>query len=102
MVLTILERLMILQALPKEGNILLLRLRQGLISKVGLSAEDYVKFEVKQTPEGKVTWKSDIPQEVEIDLNEAEMGIIKSSLKDLDRAGKLLPDQLSLWEKFVE
>ncbi len=102
MVLSVLERFMVLNCLPKEGNIVLLRLRQGLIDKVGLSSEEILALEVHQTPEGKVTWRNDLPQEVEIEITPAEAGVIKDALRQLDRSGKLIPDQLSIWKKFVE
>lgn len=93
---------MVLNCLPKEGNIVLLRLRQGLIEKVGLSGAELEAFEVKQTPEGKITWKIDLPQGTEIPFTSAEVGVVRDCLRQLDRNGKLVPDQLSIWKKFVE
>lgn len=101
MVLTVLERLLILDFLEKQGDIVFLRLRNQLIEKVGLSEEDHTKYKIIQ--EGpKITWDQNVPQEAKIELSEVECGMIKNSLVSLNNARKLTPDHISLYEKFVE
>lgn len=102
MKLTILERLVILGILPAEGDILFLRMRQGMIAKVGLDAIEMETYEVKQNPDGTVSWRNDLPYEAEVELSDVEKGIVKDALMKLSRERKLTPNHLSLYEKFCE
>lgn len=101
MELTVLERLLILDSMEKQGDIIYLRTRNKLIEKVGLSEEEIKKYEfVQEGP--KVKWNVEVPQESEIEISEVEHGMIKNSLVGLNNSRKLTPDHVSLYEKFVE
>jgi hypothetical protein len=102
MELKVLDRLMILSVLPKEGNIVTLRLRQDLIKKVGLSAAEMDEYEVAQSAEGGVKWNPTKAKVVNLDFSDSEKAVIRDALKQKD-ADKLLTDShLSVWEMFVE
>lgn len=102
MTLTVLDRLMVLASLPKEGGILFLRAREELNKKVGFSGEELELWGLKQDPEGKVTWDNTKPQTTEIELSVAEKAIIRDGLRRLDGEGRLTPGHLGVWELFVE
>lgn len=102
MKLTFLERLLAMGTLPEQGSVLLLRVRQTLIEKLGPTADEIVKWNVQQ--EGtRVTWD---PQasgvEEEVALTESEVGILRDSLIKMDREQRLTPAHLSIYEKIVE
>jgi len=102
MKLTVLERFMVLGILPDAGSIVTMKLRQGLIDKVGLGPEEMEKYGVKKTGSDGVEWKQDVPQEKEIDLKPTEIVAIKENLEKMDKDEKLTPSHISLYEKFVE
>jgi hypothetical protein len=102
MVLTVLERLLISDSLDQQGDIIFLRIRNELISKVGLSDDDVKKYKIIRKDNGGISWDPKVPQEAKIELTETECGMIKSSLVKLNNAKKLTPDHISLYEKFVE
>lgn len=101
MKLMILERIISMGLLPAEGDILTLRIRAKMIEKIGLSAEELKEYEVVQE-NGSVRWRNDLPQEKEIDLDPAEISLIKDALKKKNDEKKLTPEQMSLYEKIVE
>lgn len=99
--LTLKERLLILSVLPKEGNVVNLRIKQNLIGKVGVSDEEHKEFEIRE--EGpSLRWgpQGNIPKKFE--LKEKEVDLIVNGLKGLDTQGRLTSDHLEIYEKFVE
>ena len=101
MKLNVIERLTILQILPRETDFSALKLIRDLNDKVGLSADDFKKFDVK-TDNGQVKWNKEGIKEVEIELKEKECDILVEALKGLDKQKKLSQCHLSLYEKFVK
>jgi len=93
---------MVLGILPGAGNIILMRLRQGLIEKIGLSPEEIKKYGLKVNEEGNATWDLTIPQEKNIELKPTEIVTVKETLEGLDKEEKITPQHISLYEKFVE
>lgn len=102
MVLSVLERLLIVNLFPGQGKkIAYQRAASGIRNKVGLTAEEIEEYEVENN-DGRVTWRPDLPQEKDINLTGAEIGIIATELKEQDDNNSLTADHLSLWEKFIE
>jgi hypothetical protein len=100
--LTIFERLLAMDALPKESNIVNLRIKQSLIGKIGLSADEYKEYEIKEDGPN-IKWnpeKSSILKKIE--LKDREADLIKEALRRLDGEQKLTSQHLSLYEKFIE
>jgi hypothetical protein len=99
--LDVLERLKLCSLLPTEGNIVTLRMVHTLANKLGLSAEEHTKYEVKilDPVKGLVQWNELGAIPVDIELADAEVELIRKQLKDLDSKNKLTPDLISIWEK---
>jgi len=104
MLLTILERLLIGNLFPPDGKKMSFQKAVRVIrGKVGLTAEELAEYKV-QEKDGKIGWDSTLPQEKEIGLANAEIGMISTELKEKDEAKtpELTVDHVSLYEKFVE
>ena len=95
MKLTVLERLILLRELPKEGNFATLRILRSLVSSLGLSEEEYKEFGVKQDGE-RITWNNNGDVETEIEIGEKATDIIVETLKELDDNKKLTEETLQL------
>jgi len=93
------QRLVAISVLPKEGNFVTIRMIRTLISKLGLSAEEITSFEVAEV-DGEVRWndKGSVPKSVS--FADAEIDLIKKSLKKLDEENKLNQDTFLIYEKF--
>ena len=101
MILTIMERMLALGVLPEKGNLAQMRMHNGLIDKIGLSPEEITKYSVKQEGD-QMKWDQDIPQEKEIELKPAEIVFISDALKEKDKAGELVPQHMTLYDKIVQ
>lgn len=101
MMMSVGERLMLLQILPLQGSIVTLRINRELSNKVALSEEELKLFDVKHEGE-KISWNSSGNQEKEIVIGEKESDIIVDSLKKLDAEQRLVPQMMSLWDKFID
>ena len=93
------ERLMVISVIPKEGDFVTIRMVRGLISKLGLSAEEIQDFEVK-SEEGNVMWNAKGSVPLDFEFHYAETDLIKKSLRKLEEEKKLNQDTIGVYEKF--
>lgn len=95
------ERINLLGLLPSEANLVTLRVVQEMKRKLGISAEEIQKVELKVDDEKEqVRWNSDKDLPVEMEFNAVEVEIIEKELRKLDKSAKLTERHLSLCEKF--
>ena len=102
MELSLLERIQIQNVLPKEGDILTLRLTQDILKKVEISAQEIEKFEIVGNGQ-TITWNDKgTKSKKEVIFTQAEIQLVKTKVAKLDSEKKLTFQMLSLHEKFVE
>ena len=107
MILSVFERAVLMNVLPKEGNFTNLKALRVLKENLSLS-EDENKIYQPQIIEGKFFWKTQddegnpIPQNKEIEIGEIVTELIKKTLKNLNSQNKLKEEHISLYEKFIE
>jgi len=99
--LNVIERLTVMDLLPKEGSFVTLKLIRNLLEKIGFTGEELVEYELKQ--EGNLaSWnieKGKVGKPFEFGKKEEE--VIASSLRKLDEEKKLEQRHVSLFEKFI-
>lgn len=103
-VLSILERLLILNLLPGEEDIITLRLVRKLKEQLGPTDEELAEYHIRTEQEGNRTvtkWDPNTPDK-EFELSEKATDIIRNALKDLDKKKKLTENHISLYTKIVE
>lgn len=100
MILTVMERLQLLQILPKEGDFLTLKVLRQLKDAISFGEDDHklYKFEVK---DGMARWDNSVPQEKEIVIGEKATDLVMDALKGLNDKKKLTEAHMSLYEKFI-
>lgn len=98
--LNLLERLVLLQMLPKEGSYVMLKVIRDIQQNVGVKDEEFKEFEIKQEGE-QVKWNS-LKGKVEKDFKfgEKAFDLIQETLKKLNKDSKITGDMFSLCEKF--
>ena len=101
MKLNIMERIMILQLLPKEGNFLTLNLVRKLQSVLAPSEKELIDFEIKQV-DNMTTWNEKGREELEIEIGEKSADVIIEALEKLDKEQKITANHMSIYEKFVK
>jgi len=102
MKLTILERILLLQILPTEGDLITLKVIRDLQNVLGFSEADYKKYKIEQE-NGQITWNiEEGRKEVELKVGEKAQDIIKESFQKLDKEKKLEAKHINLYERFVK
>lgn len=100
MKLKILERLLMLDILPKEGSFVTLKIVRKLREKVSFTEKEIKDFEITQN-EKNVSWNIKIDSEIEKEFSDMETDMIKEKLKRLDDEKKLEEKHFTLYEKFI-
>lgn len=100
------ERLSLLGILPKEGDILMLRIINDLQMSLGFSEKELKKFKVKYKLAAggmRVTWNEKVDDKgKEIDIGAAARTMIIDKLKKLNEQKKLTLNMMPLYEEFME
>ena len=100
--LTILERLTLLNILPRENNFINLMLIKEAAEKIGFDDKEISECEIKQTPEG-VNFNAEKGKiEKPIEIGERAYSLICEVLEKLDKANKLTQEHCSIYKKFIE
>ena len=104
MKLNVLDRLILLNILPKEGNITTLRVLRDLTGRLSFSEEELalLQFKIDAGPPERTEWKQDVVGEVEILLGPKAENLIVEAFEKLDKNKQMRMEFLSVYEKFQE
>ena len=96
------ERLILLELLPQESTYSGIMEIQRLGLLVSITGEEAEILEVKHV-DGQIQWNADkaLTMIVDIPIGEWLMNELRLILREKSRAGKLLPTEASLFEKFI-
>ena len=100
MMLKLLDRLLLLKALPREGGYATLKIVQDLKLKLSLSEKEFKEYEVKEE-NGNIVWDPEKDIGKEIPIGEKATDIIVMALKKRDRDGELTEQELPVYERFI-
>lgn len=99
--LKLLDRLLLLKALPHEGSFATLKIVQKLKSDLALDESEYGEFDIKEA-DGNITWNPEKDLGKEIPIGEKATDIIVMSLKNRDKNGELTEQEIPVYEKFIK
>lgn len=98
--LSVLERLVTLKVLPKEGDYATLKILTNLRLSLSFTEEEMKAWEIVSDPTaGRTTWKMDGVSEIPI--GEKATDIIVAAFKRLDKEKKLSVEDMGAYEKFI-
>jgi len=100
MILTVFDRLILLNVLPKEGDITSLKIVRGLREDLSFSEDEHKELELRYEG-GNVFWKEDVNISKDINIGERAKDIIAGAFKTLNKNKKLTEQHLDLYERFV-
>lgn len=101
MELDIMERVMLLNILPMQGNIVTLKLVDELRQTLSFDEADIEAATIMQDDEtGRVTWEENTVKEFNLGKKTTE--IIVKTLEKMNTDETLTPQHMSLCEKFLE
>ncbi len=101
MLLSVKQRLLLMNILPDNGNYDTLKIVRKQQEHLGISDEEHTRLKIKR--EGDlIKWDESKDEPVEIEIGEVAGHIIKRELIRLDSDGQLQMEFLPLYEHFVE
>lgn len=102
MELSTLERVMLLQVLPREGDITTLRLVRQLREALSFSEQEHQDYNIRN--EGlRIAWNDAGEQAKKaVDLGPKALLVIADALKQRSKEKKLTPEYVDLYDRFVE
>jgi len=106
MKLSVIERLMALGVLPKEGDYTTLTVIRKAQEMLSFTEDEVAKYKFKNVPSGdggqQTQWDSNVEQVTDLRLGNKAVSLIAEELEKLDKDKKLTPQHVSIYEKFVE
>jgi hypothetical protein len=101
--LTVLERLLLLNLIPKEGNVTLLRVLREFQADAGFSSEELEVINFDTDPAtGNIRWAPEAATiKKDVKISKAMHAEIVKALARLNEENKLDFQTLELYEKFV-
>lgn len=100
MLLGVSERLGLLNILPKEGNVVTLRILRDFQNELSFTEEEKATIKLVFSDD-RITWDDSLVTGKEIDIGDTMKELIVAALKRLDASKRLSMEQLPLYEKFV-
>jgi len=102
--LTVKDRVMLLDLVPKEGRFLFVKMVQTLLGELSFSQEENDKLIFQQTIKGEVRWVEKAAEGMVkvVEIPQTIIDEITASLRRLEEKGKLTIDHVQLYEKFVK
>ena len=102
MKLTVFERLMLLNILPKEGNFVTLKIVRELREGLSFNEKEIKDLNLKVDDKGNATWNPAKDKNKDVEIGGQANKIIVETLEKLDKDKKLTESHLSVYEKFIE
>ena len=100
MILNVVERLIVLSVLPKEGDYATLKILRELRMNLGFSEDEFKQWGIVNDPKNNsISWEES--GETEIPIGEKATDIIVGALKSLDKNGKLEEQMFDIYERFI-
>ena len=105
--LSVLNRLSIVGLLPETGPIATLRINRELREELSCTEEEYKLCNFRPSPDGKMSWDDTAvpPKEFEFakgSVREVLAEEVKTKLREMEKAGTLKMELISLYEVLVE
>lgn len=100
MKLEVIERLVLLNALPKEGNFTTLKLIRKLREELSFSEEEHKALNFVQDGD-RVKWNLQSGVVKDFEFGDVILKTVEDLLKKLDKENKLTDESFSLYEKFI-
>ena len=102
MKLSVSERIVLLNILPKEGDITTLRIVRELRDALSFSEEEHGALQFKELEGGGTEWNPDGVSDRPVEIGPRAFTLISEALEKLNKNQKLVEDYVSVWDKFCE
>lgn len=100
-VLSLAERIHLMNMLPEQGNVISIRRVDELKKKLLPSEAEIERWNLK-IEGASFQWDPKSDTDAVIEVGQSMWDLVVKTLKDMDSAGTMTTNQVSLYEKFVE
>jgi len=97
--LSVHERLLLLNMLPKEGDLTTIRLVRELRETLSFNEEEHAQLNFQQSG-GQIRWQDGVVKAKDIDIGPKASDVVRDALAQMDKAGQLREEHLSLVDTF--
>jgi len=101
MKLSVLDRLIILNVLPKENDVTTLRIIRKLKEELSFTEQEYKMLQFVGDEKG-LRWNIEADIEKDVEIGEKATDIIAEAFKTLSSQKKLHEEHLDIYDKFVK
>ena len=102
MKLGVFDRLILLSVLPREGDLISLRVVLDLQTALGFTEAEHKRLQFKKGKDGETLWRRAADRKREFKLGEKAQEIILGRFKELEEQKKLLVDHVPIYERFLK
>jgi hypothetical protein len=99
MQLTVLDRFLLMGALPATGDFATIKIVRLLREKVSFRESEHDDYKIITNADGTVSWDTNQEKFVEMDFTPMETKLVVEAMKKLDEEKKLTVQHVPLWEK---
>ncbi len=99
--LNVVDRLILLSILPREGDVITLRVLRDLKSGLSFSEEELAALQFQNTEQGTI-WRREADKEIEIGLGQKANQLICDAFRELNDKKGLKLEFLPTYEKFIK
>jgi hypothetical protein len=100
--LSVFERIVLINVLPREGDFRTLKILRELREALAFSEEENAALQFQTGSEGLVRWQAEADVPKDVPIGEIAHGVIVDTLRRLDASKKLKEEHMGLYERFVE
>lgn len=101
MKLSIKDRLLIGQLLPKQGKRIEMIIAQSIIESINFTSKEITDFEIKDVDGGGVRWNTAKSIEADFPFTTEQLDLLKVGIKKLDDEAQFTIDLLPLYDKIL-
>jgi hypothetical protein len=107
MLLSVVERIVLMGVIPQESNYLNFKILTALRTDLSFSEKEMKDYKIaelknpKDPNQTQVVWDTKKEKKKDVTIGEKAMDIVVESLKRLDREGKINANNIPVYERFV-
>lgn len=99
MLLTVLERILLLNVLPPEGDITTIRIMRDLKNELSFTELEHKDLQLTPKEDGSISWDGSKAVDKDITIGPKASGILIKGLEKLSESGKINFQLLDLYDK---
>ena len=89
--LSVMDRLLLLRLLPRQGNLTTLRIVRDLERELSFSEGEHTALQFVNNEDGTMSWKREAGQGKDVEVGDVAVGLVHRALHDAEKSGEQFP-----------